>query len=145
MAYLRTLNSLHRRMEWHPRGAVLLAGSEDGFACMWEVTHENGKYESRCLQVLAGHSAAVSCGGFAAGGRMIVTGCDDAKVGKPLVAGAVFVSLACWRFLHATYSHAKFVFLMLSTVIVVRYASSRQKTEGSFTVCTMRHISTAVL
>jgi WD40 repeat protein len=65
-------------VEWHPRGPVLVAGSDDGCTYLWEISHgfspAGGQtYEGTCLHVFAGHAEAVTCGGFAAGGRLVVT------------------------------------------------------------------------
>eukprot|EP00899_Mesostigma_viride_P004216 jgi/Mesvir1/13796/Mv15957-RA.1 len=90
-------------LEWHPRGHVLLAGSEDFTIWMW------GLPEGRVMSVLAGHNGPVRCGGFTPDGRTIVSGSDDAtlriwdpKTGNTshLVQGHPFhmqglISLAC--------------------------------------------------
>ena len=50
-------------VRWHPKGDVVLAGSEDFTAWMWNAR------DGALMQVFAGHSASVSCGGFAPGAR----------------------------------------------------------------------------
>lgn len=55
-------------LQWHPRGAILIAGSEDFTCWMWNV--EKGI----CMQMFIGHSGAVTCGSFTPDGRAVVTG-----------------------------------------------------------------------
>eukprot|EP00769_Ergobibamus_cyprinoides_P001620 gnl/Ergobibamus_cyprinoides/268.p1 GENE.gnl/Ergobibamus_cyprinoides/268~~gnl/Ergobibamus_cyprinoides/268.p1 ORF type:complete len:380 (+),score=88.75 gnl/Ergobibamus_cyprinoides/268:29-1141(+) len=62
---------------WHPRGNVLLAGSEDGAAWLWGVT-ASGK--SRLMTAFTGHSGPVSTGTWACNGKRIVTGSHDGSV-----------------------------------------------------------------
>lgn len=57
---------------WHPKGDVLLAGSGDTTAWMWDAA------TGSCLQVFAGHLGAVTCGQFDnRTGKLAVTGSDD--------------------------------------------------------------------
>ncbi len=59
---------------WHPRGNVLLAGSHDGSVWMWNAP------TGLCMQVLTGHSGAVTAGGFTADGKRIVSVGEDATL-----------------------------------------------------------------
>ena len=61
-------------VRWHPKGNVLLAGSEDFTAWMWNA--ENAEL----MQVFAGHSNSVLCGGFSPDGRHVVTGSCDGSL-----------------------------------------------------------------
>eukprot|EP00898_Chlorokybus_atmophyticus_P007908 jgi/Chlat1/8118/Chrsp75S07571 len=61
-------------LQWHPRGNVLLAGSEDFSAWMWNVP------DGQCMQVFAGHAGSVTCGGFTPDGRAVCTGSQDASM-----------------------------------------------------------------
>lgn len=71
--------SLHRVLEgpaqelewmaWHPAGNVLAAGSADETVWMWNA--ESGE----CMTVFSGHSGSVTCGGWSADGKSLVT-CD---------------------------------------------------------------------
>mmetsp|Transcript_35280 Transcript_35280/g.48973 ORF Transcript_35280/g.48973 Transcript_35280/m.48973 type:complete len:418 (+) Transcript_35280:412-1665(+) len=61
-------------LSWHPRGPVVLAGSEDFSAWMWNAT------TGACMQVFTGHSGSVTCGMFTPDGKNIVTGSADATV-----------------------------------------------------------------
>ncbi|CAI5476059.1 unnamed protein product, partial [Closterium sp. Yama58-4] len=61
-------------LTWHPRGAVVLAGSEDLTAWMWNA--ETGA----CMAVFTGHSAGVTCGAFSPDGRAVWTGSTDGSV-----------------------------------------------------------------
>ena len=72
-------------MQWHPRGHVILAGSDDGCTYMWEIAHTCSPqgaevFHGTCLQVFAGHTEAVTCGGFAATGKLVVTGTAQADI-----------------------------------------------------------------
>ncbi|KAK3256544.1 hypothetical protein CYMTET_34324, partial [Cymbomonas tetramitiformis] len=60
-------------ISWHPRGPVVLAGSEDFTAWM------NG-LNGACMQVFTGHSGPVRCGGFTPDGKTVVTGAEDASL-----------------------------------------------------------------
>lgn len=63
-------------MQWHEKGDVLLAGCSDATCWMWSVTDK----EAACMQVFAGHDDAVTCGTFAAQGKVAVTGSGDQTV-----------------------------------------------------------------
>ncbi|KAH8118067.1 WD40 repeat-like protein [Phellopilus nigrolimitatus] len=54
-------------LRWHPRGAVLLAGSNDSTVWLWQLPSGN------TMQVFAGHSGPVQCGEFTPDGKRIVT------------------------------------------------------------------------
>jgi len=54
-------------LSWHPRGDIILAGSSDFTAWMW-----NGK-TGEFMASFAGHAGSVSCGGFTPDGRAVVT------------------------------------------------------------------------
>jgi len=54
-------------LAWHPRGEVLLAGSEDFTAWLWLAR------TGQCLGVLSGHGGAVAAGAFTPDGRTVVT------------------------------------------------------------------------
>lgn len=53
---------------WHPRGAVVLAGSEDFSAWMWNAA------SGACMQVFTGHSGSVNCGAFTPDGKAVSQG-----------------------------------------------------------------------
>ncbi|DBA96558.1 TPA: hypothetical protein ACH3X1_015429 [Trebouxia sp. C0004] len=55
-------------VSWHPRGDVVLAGSEDFTAWMWHA--QSGDM----MQVFYGHTGAVRCGQFTPDGKAVVTG-----------------------------------------------------------------------
>lgn len=61
-------------LAWHPRGPVLLAGSEDKVAYMWNA--------SRGLFMMAfvGHEDAITCGFFSRDGKRVVTASRDSSV-----------------------------------------------------------------
>lgn len=59
---------------WHPRGPVLLAGSSDTVAYMWNVV--KGKF----MAAFAGHEDAITCGSFTADGKLVVTASRDSSV-----------------------------------------------------------------
>lgn len=59
---------------WHPRGPVLLAGSGDSVAYMWNAA------KSSFLMAFVGHEDAVSCGRFTSDGKLVVTGSLDSSV-----------------------------------------------------------------
>lgn len=61
-------------IDWHPRGNVLLAGTEDGTCWMWTIP------TGQCMHVLAGHSDSVTCGRFSPDGKSVVTGSSDCTI-----------------------------------------------------------------
>ncbi|KAB2066703.1 hypothetical protein ES319_A09G179100v1 [Gossypium barbadense] len=61
-------------IRWHPKGHLILAGSEDCTVWMWNA--DNGS----CLNVFSGHGASVTCGDFTRDGKTICTGSEDATL-----------------------------------------------------------------
>ncbi|KAL5526597.1 SQT1 [Sanghuangporus sanghuang] len=58
-------------LQWHPRGPVLLAGSNDGTLWLWQLPSGN------TMQVFAGHSSPVQCGEFTPDGKRILTADEE--------------------------------------------------------------------
>ncbi|KAF8638333.1 hypothetical protein AX17_002353 [Amanita inopinata Kibby_2008] len=58
-------------LRWHPKGNVLLAGSNDSTLWLWQLPSGN------TMQVFAGHTGAVNCGDFTPDGKRIVSACAD--------------------------------------------------------------------
>ncbi|KAI0040255.1 WD40 repeat-like protein [Auriscalpium vulgare] len=58
-------------LRWHPKGPVLLAGSNDSTVWLWQLPTGN------TMQVFAGHSGPVQCGEFTPDGKRIVTADAD--------------------------------------------------------------------
>ncbi|KZV80343.1 WD40 repeat-like protein [Exidia glandulosa HHB12029] len=58
-------------LRWHPRGAVLLAGSNDGMVWLWQLP------SGQTMQVFAGHTEPVHAGNFTPDGKRIVTASSD--------------------------------------------------------------------
>ncbi|KAJ7104150.1 ribosome biogenesis protein Sqt1 [Mycena belliarum] len=58
-------------LRWHPKGSVLLAGSNDSTLWLWQLP------SGSTMQVFAGHTGAVQCGEFTPDGKRIVTACAD--------------------------------------------------------------------
>lgn len=58
-------------LRWHPKGPVLLAGSNDSTVWLWQLPSGN------IMQVFAGHTGPVQCGDFTPDGKRIVTACAD--------------------------------------------------------------------
>ncbi|EJD45996.1 WD40 repeat-like protein [Auricularia subglabra TFB-10046 SS5] len=58
-------------LRWHPRGAVLLAGSNDGMVWLWQLP------SGQTMQVFAGHTEPVQAGAFTPDGKRIVTASAD--------------------------------------------------------------------
>ncbi|KZO90687.1 WD40 repeat-like protein [Calocera viscosa TUFC12733] len=54
-------------LRWHPRGSVLLAGSNDSTVWLWQLPSGN------TMQVFAGHEGPVHSGNFTPDGKRIVT------------------------------------------------------------------------
>jgi len=54
-------------LKWHPKGPVLLSGSNDTTVWLWQLPSGN------TMQVFAGHQAPVQCGDFTPDGKRIVT------------------------------------------------------------------------
>ncbi|KAL3843314.1 hypothetical protein ACJIZ3_000717 [Penstemon smallii] len=61
-------------VRWHPRGHLILAGSEDSSVWMWNA--DRAAY----LNVFAGHASSVTCGDFTPDGKSICSGSDDATM-----------------------------------------------------------------
>ncbi|GLB40424.1 putative WD domain, G-beta repeat [Lyophyllum shimeji] len=61
-------------LRWHPKGNVLLAGSNDSTVWLWQLPSGN------TMQVFAGHSGAVNCGEFTPDGKRIITACADGSL-----------------------------------------------------------------
>lgn len=59
---------------WHPKGPVLLAGSSDTVAYMWNVV------KGTFMAAFAGHEDAITCGSFTADGKLVVTASRDSSV-----------------------------------------------------------------
>ncbi|KAJ4477183.1 ribosome biogenesis protein Sqt1 [Lentinula aciculospora] len=58
-------------LKWHPKGNVLLAGSNDTTLWLWQLPSGN------TMQVFAGHTGPVQCGSFTPDGKRIVSACGD--------------------------------------------------------------------
>ncbi|KAF9223395.1 ribosome biogenesis protein Sqt1 [Gyrodon lividus] len=58
-------------LRWHPKGPILLAGSNDTTVWLWQLPSGN------IMQVFAGHTGPVQCGEFTPDGKRIVTACAD--------------------------------------------------------------------
>ncbi|KZV64434.1 WD40 repeat-like protein [Peniophora sp. CONT] len=58
-------------LRWHPKGAVLLAGSNDSTVWLWQLPSGN------TMQVFAGHKGPVTAGDFTPDGKRIVTACAE--------------------------------------------------------------------
>jgi len=54
-------------LRWHPKGPVLLAGSNDTTVWLWQLPSGN------TMQVFAGHTGPVQCGEFTPDGKRILT------------------------------------------------------------------------
>lgn len=63
-------------LQWHPKGDVLLAGSEDATIWMWSVSPS----KTACMQVFAGHEDAVTTTTFTPSGKSILSGAADGAV-----------------------------------------------------------------
>uniref|UniRef100_A0A5B6Z278 Putative angio-associated migratory cell protein n=1 Tax=Davidia involucrata TaxID=16924 RepID=A0A5B6Z278_DAVIN len=61
-------------VRWHPRGHLVLAGSEDSAVWMWNAD------KSAYLNMFSGHGSNVTCGDFTPDGKTICTGSDDATL-----------------------------------------------------------------
>ncbi|KAF7312260.1 Ribosome biogenesis protein Sqt1 [Mycena indigotica] len=61
-------------LRWHPKGSVLLAGSNDTTLWLWQLPSGN------TMQVFAGHTGAVQCGEFTPDGKRIVSACADGSL-----------------------------------------------------------------
>ncbi|CAN7086542.1 unnamed protein product [Brassica oleracea var. botrytis] len=61
-------------VKWHPRGHIVLAGSEDCSMWMWNADKE------AYLNMFAGHNQSVTCGDFTPDGKLICTGSGDASL-----------------------------------------------------------------
>ncbi len=61
-------------LSWHPRGPVLLAGSEDKTAYMWNAS------KGLFMMAFAGHEDAITAGFFSGDGKKVVTASRDSSV-----------------------------------------------------------------
>lgn len=61
-------------LTWHPRGPILLAGSSDNVAYMWNAA------KSKFLMAFVGHENAVTCGSFTSDGKLVITASSDSSV-----------------------------------------------------------------
>lgn len=61
-------------LSWHPRGPVLLAGSADHVAYMWNAS------KAMFMMAFAGHEDAVTCGSFTGDGKLVVTASMDSSL-----------------------------------------------------------------
>ncbi|KAI7827722.1 WD40-repeat-containing domain protein [Kickxella alabastrina] len=61
-------------INWHPKGNVLLAGSNDASLWMWSLP--TGDF----MNVFNGHAAPITCGQFTNSGRNIVSGSEDGSL-----------------------------------------------------------------
>jgi len=58
-------------LRWHPKGNVLLAGSNDSTLWLWQLPSGN------TMQVFAGHTGPVNCGEFTPDGKRIISACAN--------------------------------------------------------------------
>ncbi|KAF8149923.1 ribosome biogenesis protein Sqt1 [Crassisporium funariophilum] len=58
-------------LRWHPKGSVLLAGSNDSTLWLWQLPSGN------TMQVFAGHTGPVNCGEFTPDGKRIISACSN--------------------------------------------------------------------
>ncbi|KAG6842312.1 hypothetical protein C0991_010600 [Blastosporella zonata] len=58
-------------LKWHPKGNVLLAGSNDSTVWLWQLP------SGHTMQVFAGHAGPVNCGEFTPDGKRIITACAN--------------------------------------------------------------------
>ncbi|KAJ3359782.1 hypothetical protein GGF32_009017 [Allomyces javanicus] len=74
-------------IHWHPKGNVLLVGTNDGQAWLYNLPSGN------VMCILAGvHTAAVTCGQFTPDGKRVITGAEDGTLAfwDPRTATPVF-------------------------------------------------------
>ncbi|KAJ3683167.1 hypothetical protein LUZ60_013394 [Juncus effusus] len=72
-------------IKWHPKGNVIIGGSEDASVYMWNVDNQ------MLLNSFFGHSDVVTCGDFTPDGKIICTGSDDKtlRVWNPRTAESI--------------------------------------------------------
>ncbi|XVE85998.1 hypothetical protein DITRI_Ditri18aG0000800 [Diplodiscus trichospermus] len=72
---------------WHPGGHVVLAGTTDCTALMWNA--DNGKL----MNTFLGHGGTVTCGDFTPDGKIVCTGSGDGtlRVWNPITCEAIHV------------------------------------------------------
>ena len=61
-------------LAWHPRGPVLLAGSEDNSVYMWNAS------KGQFMMAFIGHEKSVTCGFFSGDGKKVVTASLDSSI-----------------------------------------------------------------
>jgi len=58
-------------LQWHPKGNIILAGSNDGMLWMWLIP------SGVLMNTFVGHQSSVSCGCFTPDGKNIISASDD--------------------------------------------------------------------
>lgn len=53
-------------LKWHPRGHLILTGSEDGIVWLWNAD------KGASLNMFTGHAESVTCGDFTPDGTLIL-------------------------------------------------------------------------
>lgn len=62
-------NETFQWVRWHPRGHLVLAGSEDSTVWMWNA--DRASY----LNMFSGHGSSVTCGDFTSDGKELLFIC----------------------------------------------------------------------
>eukprot|EP00257_Ricinus_communis_P025619 XP_025013033.1 LOW QUALITY PROTEIN: angio-associated migratory cell protein-like [Ricinus communis] len=78
-------DELMQSIRWHPRGHLVLAGSTDCTAVMWNADN------NQLINTFSGHGGSVTCGGFTPDGKIVSTGTEDAtfRVWNPVTCEAI--------------------------------------------------------
>ncbi|KAL5998783.1 hypothetical protein ACLOJK_009731 [Asimina triloba] len=84
-------------LKWHPRGHLILAGSEDSTVWMWNA--DKGSY----LNMFSGHGSSVTSGDFSPDGKSVCTGSDDAslRIWNPKTGENIHVVRGSHEFIHS--------------------------------------------
>ena len=72
-------------VRWHPRGRLILAGSEDSTVWMWNA--DRGVY----LNMFAGHNSTVTCGDFTPDGNAFFFFCSEDECMPPICDNICFL------------------------------------------------------
>lgn len=65
-------------IQWHPKGYVLVVGTQDGSVWMWRISADA---DPALMQVFSGqHTAASTCGAFTPDGKQLITASEDGSL-----------------------------------------------------------------
>jgi WD40 repeat protein len=73
-------------IRWHPRGHLVLAGSEDSTVWMWNAD------KGACINTFSGHGGSVTCGDFTPDGIYLLFFSVIFLIKEPSLLSLLFIS-----------------------------------------------------